>query len=71
MADAEQSKLYLSSEQYNSILSKLGDKPEHLRLGQWLVNLYGEPGQAYPHIFYFDDPKDVWSHVEVLTKEDQ
>ena len=64
----EQSKLYLSPKQYQDAQEHCGSRGEHLRLGQWLVNLYGEPGISYPHIFYLDDPDKTWAHVEVVKE---
>jgi hypothetical protein len=67
MANAKQSKLYLSEEQYQTALKQADNRPENLRLGQWLVNLYGKQGKTYSHIFYLDEPTEVWSNVEITT----
>ena len=66
MADAKLSKLYLSSKQFKKATEQSQDRPKDLRLGQWLVNQFGEKGVAYPHIFYLDDPTEVWANVEVI-----
>ena len=68
MANAEQSKLYLSPKQYKQALIQSKTRPDHIRLGQWLVNRYGEKGVAYPHIFYLDDPTEAWSNVKVVEQ---
>ena len=66
MASPNQSKLYLSPTQYKEALKQAKDKSPDFRLGQWLVNLYGEPGVAYPYIFYLDDPAETWGNVEII-----
>jgi len=66
MADAKQSKLYLSEEQYNQAVEQAKHRSKDLRLGQWLVNQYGEKGITYPHIFYLDDPTETWANIEVI-----
>ena len=67
MADAKLSKLYLSPGQYQEALDQVKNKPTDLRLGQWLINKYGQAGVAYPHLFYLDDPTKAWDNVEVIS----
>tara|TARA_Y100000034_G_C6583876_1_gene253366 strand:+ start:91 stop:405 length:315 start_codon:yes stop_codon:yes gene_type:complete len=69
-SNPEQSKLHLSPAQYQEAQFNAKDRGEDLRLGQWLVNTYGTEGTGYPHIFYLDDPAQVWSQVEVVEEDD-
>jgi hypothetical protein len=58
----------LTTKQYTDGILQWHNAGKPGRLGQFLVNLYGEPGKSYPELFYCDN-RDVKLWVEILDTE--